>query len=119
MEFVNSIAKIVHMEVSLHGGAANKNIGDAFLLVWKFPKYSRAADRRCHQKQECGPGGQPRPAAAPESAPLLPPHRCAAGPPPEGGWGGAAPRSPTGPTCYCMDRSCIVAADTGHGVNEA
>ena len=33
MEFVNSIAKIVHMEVSLHGGAPNKNIGDAFLLV--------------------------------------------------------------------------------------
>ena len=37
MEFVNSIANIVHMEVSLHGGAANKNIGDAFLLVWKLP----------------------------------------------------------------------------------
>lgn len=37
MEFVNSIAQIVHMEVSLHGGSANKNIGDAFLLVWKFP----------------------------------------------------------------------------------
>lgn len=38
MEFVNTIAKIVHMEVHLHGGSANKNIGDAFLLVWKFPK---------------------------------------------------------------------------------
>mmetsp|Transcript_38360 Transcript_38360/g.46273 ORF Transcript_38360/g.46273 Transcript_38360/m.46273 type:complete len:879 (+) Transcript_38360:388-3024(+) len=37
MEFVNSIAQIVHMEVALHGGSANKNIGDAFLLVWKFP----------------------------------------------------------------------------------
>ncbi len=37
MEFVNSIANIVHMEVALHEGAANKNIGDAFLLVWKFP----------------------------------------------------------------------------------
>lgn len=68
MEFVNTIAKIVHLEVgawrrgggsarggararqplprppspssrqvSLHGGAPNKNIGDAFLLVWKFP----------------------------------------------------------------------------------
>lgn len=33
MEFVNSIAQIVHSEVALHGGAANKNIGDAFLLV--------------------------------------------------------------------------------------
>mmetsp|Transcript_67151 Transcript_67151/g.212609 ORF Transcript_67151/g.212609 Transcript_67151/m.212609 type:complete len:594 (-) Transcript_67151:201-1982(-) len=37
MEFVNSIAKIVHLEVALHEGSANKNIGDAFLLVWKFP----------------------------------------------------------------------------------
>jgi hypothetical protein len=37
MEFVNSIAKIVHMEVALHDGSANKNIGNAFLLVWKFP----------------------------------------------------------------------------------
>jgi class 3 adenylate cyclase len=37
MEFVNSIAHIVHQEVALHGGAANKNIGDAFLLVWKLP----------------------------------------------------------------------------------
>jgi class 3 adenylate cyclase len=38
MEFVNSIASIVHTEVSLHAGAPNKNIGDAFLLVWKFPE---------------------------------------------------------------------------------
>ena len=33
MEFVNSIAHIVHTSVAMHGGAANKNIGDAFLLV--------------------------------------------------------------------------------------
>ena len=44
MEFVNSIAKIVHMEVAMHGGSANKNIGDAFLLVWKFPKGTTADD---------------------------------------------------------------------------
>ena len=37
MEFVNSIASVVHSEVARHGGSANKNIGDAFLLVWKFP----------------------------------------------------------------------------------
>lgn len=41
MEFVNVIAKIVHSEVAYHGGAANKNIGDAFLLVWKLPKQIR------------------------------------------------------------------------------
>jgi len=39
MEFVNSIAQIVHMEVHMHGGSANKNIGDAFLLVWRFPEF--------------------------------------------------------------------------------
>ena len=44
MEFVNTIGKIVHMEVHLHGGSANKNIGDAFLLVWKFPKQISLAD---------------------------------------------------------------------------
>ena len=37
MEYVNTIGKIVHMEAHLYGGSANKNIGDAFLLVWKFP----------------------------------------------------------------------------------
>jgi len=37
MVFVNSIAKIVHDKVDKYGGSANKNIGDAFLLVWKFP----------------------------------------------------------------------------------
>jgi class 3 adenylate cyclase len=36
MSFVNTIAHIVHSEVHSHNGCANKNIGDAFLLVWKF-----------------------------------------------------------------------------------
>lgn len=37
MEFVNSIAHIVHTSVAMHGGAANKNIGDAFLMVGPLP----------------------------------------------------------------------------------
>ena len=37
MVFVNQIAEIVHTSVRDHGGAPNKNIGDAFLLVWKLP----------------------------------------------------------------------------------
>ena len=37
MVFVNEIANIVHSEVQHNHGAANKNIGDAFLLVWKMP----------------------------------------------------------------------------------
>lgn len=36
MVFVNEIGEIVHGIVDKFSGAANKNIGDAFLLVWKF-----------------------------------------------------------------------------------
>ena len=36
MIFVNEVAEIVHELVSSYCGTANKNIGDAFLLVWKF-----------------------------------------------------------------------------------
>ena len=36
MLFVNEIGEIVHGVVDTFSGAANKNIGDAFLLVWKI-----------------------------------------------------------------------------------
>jgi class 3 adenylate cyclase len=36
MVFVNEIAEIVHGLVDRFSGAPNKNIGDAFLLVWKL-----------------------------------------------------------------------------------
>ncbi len=36
LAFVNTIADIVHNEVAASLGSANKNIGDAFLLVWKL-----------------------------------------------------------------------------------
>ena len=61
MEFVNSIAKIVHMEVSLHGGAANKNIGDAFLLVWKFP--AQTPHGHGHSNVPPSPAGKGHPRA--------------------------------------------------------
>ena len=38
MLFVNNIAKVVHNMTDRFNGAANKNIGDAFLLVWKYPE---------------------------------------------------------------------------------
>jgi len=38
MLFVNEIGEIVHGTVDRYSGAANKNIGDAFLLVWKIPE---------------------------------------------------------------------------------
>lgn len=34
--FVNAIADVVHEEVHRSEGGANKNIGDAFLVVWKL-----------------------------------------------------------------------------------
>ena len=37
MIFVNTIAKIVHNTVDSFNGSANKNVGDAFLVVWKLP----------------------------------------------------------------------------------
>jgi class 3 adenylate cyclase len=40
MLFVNEIGEIVHGVVDRYQGAANKNIGDAFLLVWKFDEDS-------------------------------------------------------------------------------
>eukprot|EP01137_Pigoraptor_chileana_P002585 Opistho-2@41641 len=36
MMFVNKISTIVHTSVSEYGGHPNKNVGDAFLTVWKF-----------------------------------------------------------------------------------
>lgn len=58
MGFVNTIARIVHREVSLHGGAPNKNIGDAFLLVWKFPDDAALAEAlKFVEAQERGGGG--------------------------------------------------------------
>ena len=38
MLFVNEIGEICHGIVNHYSGAANKNIGDAFLFVWKFDK---------------------------------------------------------------------------------
>jgi class 3 adenylate cyclase len=51
MIFVNEVAEIVHASVDIYGGAANKNIGDAFLVVWKLDNdkepisISQVADR--------------------------------------------------------------------------
>ena len=41
MVFVNTIASVVHSAVHLYGGSTNKNIGEAFLLVWKLPKETK------------------------------------------------------------------------------
>ena len=57
MVFVNSIAEIVHSITDKYLGAANKNIGDAFLLVWKSPKqisdYLNATKTNQHNVMSC------------------------------------------------------------------
>ena len=42
MGFINQVAELVHEEVYTHCGSPNKNIGEAFLLVWKFPPQDEA-----------------------------------------------------------------------------
>lgn len=41
MVFVNQVAEIVHRIVDAHLGAANKNVGEAFLLVWRVGQYNQ------------------------------------------------------------------------------
>lgn len=43
MTYVNRVAEITHSMVDRYGGSANKNIGEAFLLVWKFHDTSEIA----------------------------------------------------------------------------
>lgn len=45
MAFVNEIGEIVHGIVDQFSGAPNKNIGDAFLLVWKFDDHDVERDQ--------------------------------------------------------------------------
>ena len=42
--FVNEIVEITHGMVNSFSGAPNKNIGDAFLLVWKLDKQDTFID---------------------------------------------------------------------------
>ena len=44
MSFVNEIADLVHGVVDRYSGTPNKNIGDAFLFVWKFSEEDTKID---------------------------------------------------------------------------
>lgn len=46
MTFVNSVARIVHNEVTRWGGTCNKNLGNAFLMVWRIGDEATLADYR-------------------------------------------------------------------------
>eukprot|EP01006_Ploeotia_vitrea_P037438 TRINITY_DN66127_c3_g3_i1.p1 TRINITY_DN66127_c3_g3~~TRINITY_DN66127_c3_g3_i1.p1 ORF type:complete len:890 (+),score=492.79 TRINITY_DN66127_c3_g3_i1:75-2744(+) len=44
MLFVNSVAEVAYSEAVRCDGAPNKNIGDAFLLVWRLPRRFNESD---------------------------------------------------------------------------
>lgn len=46
MQFINEVADVVHHITDEFNGSTNKNIGDAFLLVWKVPTPSSLAYSR-------------------------------------------------------------------------
>ena len=46
MTFVNSVARIVHDEVTRWGGTCNKNLGNAFLMVWRIGDEATLAQYR-------------------------------------------------------------------------
>jgi hypothetical protein len=46
MTFVNSVARIVHDQVTRWGGTCNKNLGDSFLMVWRIGDENALADYR-------------------------------------------------------------------------
>lgn len=50
MLFVNSIAYLLHNIIAHFGGAANKNVGDAFLITWKVNK--KAPDAKKPNKDD-------------------------------------------------------------------
>ena len=60
MMYVNEIAAIVHSQVAACDGNPNKNIGDAFLLVWRLPQELETEDivelQRMISKQGVGSG---------------------------------------------------------------
>ena len=58
MVFVNTIADIVHTIADRNLGAANKNIGDAFLIVWKIPHSLMHPDHNYRDKDDRSPLSQ-------------------------------------------------------------
>jgi hypothetical protein len=106
LPFVNDVASLVHTEVVASGGAPNKNIGDAFLLVWKFP--SKPLENRVAAVHAT----RRRSAVGPDAAAAL---QAAVGGR-EGGAGGAggaggsrAPRGAQTPTSGANHRASFVA----------
>ena len=63
MTFVNSVARIVHEEVTRWGGLCNKNLGNAFLMVWRIGDESalQSLSGRRRRKSQLSGIQNPRP----------------------------------------------------------
>jgi class 3 adenylate cyclase len=44
MNYVNTIAELVHGTSDQFSGEANRNIGDAFLIAWILPQYENMTE---------------------------------------------------------------------------
>lgn len=55
MVFVNTVGGIVHTIADRNLGAANKNIGDAFLIVWKIPHALMHESQRFRDPEDKSP----------------------------------------------------------------
>ena len=54
MTFVNIVARIVHDEVTRWGGTCNKNLGNAFLMVWRIGDEKSLSDYRMATRRHSG-----------------------------------------------------------------
>jgi hypothetical protein len=52
LRFVNLVGHVVHSNTEWFEGAPNKNIGDAFLLVWKMTKVAHRRELRMKQFEQ-------------------------------------------------------------------
>ncbi|GMI46710.1 hypothetical protein TrCOL_g1656 [Triparma columacea] len=50
MTFVNSVARIVHEQVTRWGGTCNKNLGNAFLMIWRIGDEDELGDSSARKK---------------------------------------------------------------------
>ena len=57
-ELMNCVAELVHSVCVLFGGEVNKNIGNAFLLVWKLEAEARRGAREAVDDEEANTGGE-------------------------------------------------------------
>jgi len=50
MTFVNSVARIVHEQVTRWGGTCNKNLGNAFLMIWRIGDEDELGDTNARKR---------------------------------------------------------------------